>query len=320
MQRIIKTIICAAIILHLAACQAQQDTGSEAAETTENATPADLSPEQVFVIGDISSDPADTIETFQPLATYLAGELSDLGIEKGAVVVASDLPTMLEYLESGEVDLYFDSPYPALTAYEDAGAHPLVRRWKGGVGEYNTVIVVRQDSGITDMDGLVGALIAFEEPVSTSGYLLPAAFLASQGYQLTENDSATSINADEIGYTFAGSEENVLAWVLEGKTVGAVLQNDAFDELDAETKAQLLIVAETPTVPRHIALAWPGMDDAMQQRLTDILMAMDETSEGQMLLEGFEKTAQFDELPGGPENMMRSLQDLFATVRFATVR
>ena len=53
-----------------------------------------------------------------------------LGIQQGKVVVAPDLATMMGYLETGQVDLYFDSPYPALTVYEGIGAHPLLRRWK----------------------------------------------------------------------------------------------------------------------------------------------------------------------------------------------
>ncbi len=311
----IKLMSLAAIILLFVACQAQEQEPEQTAEVETTAIQEDLLPEQIFTLGDISSDPAETIESFSPLANHLASELSEFGIQEGSVVVAPDLSTMLEYLESGVVDLYFDSPFPALTAYEEINAMPLARRWKGGVGEYHTVIVVHQDSGITDIEGLAGALIAFEEPVSTSGYFLPAAFLVGEGYQLIETDLNASVDPDEIGYVFAGSEENILAWVLEGKTAGATLQSDAYDELDPEMKSQLVVIARTSTVPRHIAVSSPGMDAEMQQQLAELLTSMHTTSEGQALLETFEETTQFDALPEGEEGTMVSLQQLFAPVR-----
>ena len=250
------------------------------------------------------------------MADYLAAQLTDLGIRQGKVVVAPDLATMMDYLETGQVDLYFDSPYPALTVYEEIDAHPLLRRWKKGVSEYHTVLAVRQDSGITDLDGLLGQIIAFDDPVSTSGYLLPKAYLIGLGFQVTEKTSATgAVAADEMGYVFALGEENVLAWVLQGKTTGAAIPSGDYEDLDAEERNQLTVLARTPAVPRHIALARPGMDEALRARIVELLLSAHQTSEGQAVLETFERTSQFDALPQGPEGTMAALQELFAPVR-----
>src|SRR5690606_33118453 len=67
-----------------------------------------------LVIADISDAPTDVIEAFQPMADYLAANLAEQGIQDGVVKVAPDIDSMARLLESGEVDLYFDSPYPAL--------------------------------------------------------------------------------------------------------------------------------------------------------------------------------------------------------------
>lgn len=295
--------------LALVACGASEPTAAPA--------PAEaLSADQVLTLADISDDPAGTIEEFQPLADYLAERLADQGIEQGRVVVAPDLETMAEYLRSGEVDVYFDSPYPALTVYEQAGAQPLLRRWKGGIKEYHTVIVARQESGIAGLDGLQGAMMAFDDEVSTSGYLLPKAFLVASGYQVVEKEAvASEVSADEIGYVFAGGEGNVVAWVVEGKTAGAAIPSGDFEELGADVQGQLTILARTPAVPRHIALAAPGMGDALKARLVELLSTLHETAEGQAVLETFEETSQFDPLPQGPEGTMAALQELFAPVR-----
>lgn len=298
-------------LLALSACQASMTATPPGVPTPEAA-----SPDEILSLADISDDPAGTIEEFQPLADYLAERLADQGIKQGRVVVAPDLETMMDYLRSGEVDLYFDSPYPALTVYEDAAAQPLLRRWKGGIKEYHTVIVARKESGIGDLDGLRGTVVAFDDRVSTSGYLLPMAFLVSNGYQMAEQgDAGSAVNADEIGYVFAGGEENVLAWVLEGKTLGAAIPSGDFEELEEDVQSRLTVVARTPAVPRHIALAAPGMEEALKARIVELLLTSHESPEGQAVLETFEETSRFDPLPQGPEGTMAALQALFAPVR-----
>lgn len=296
----------------LVACRPAEDT-----TPTAPALPVEtLSPAQTLTLGDVSDDPAGTIEDFQPLVDYLAAHLTDAGIQQGEVVVAPDLETMMNYLETGRVDVYFESPYGALTISEQAGAVPLLRRWKKGVSEYYSLIFVRKDSDITDVDGLGGQVIAFEDAGSTSAYLLPKAHLVGLGYPLSEKESATAAVADgEIGYVFADAEENIIAWVLQGKTAAGAFSSNDYAELSPEEQNQLVILAQTVAVPRHIALARPGMDAALQTRLVEVLLEMDETPEAQAVLETFERTSQFDPLPQGPEGTMESLRELFAPVR-----
>ena len=264
-------------------------------------------------MSDISGNPANKIEAYQPLADYLAADLADFGIKQGGVVVASDISTMIDHLKTGQVDLYFDSPYPAVTVYEEAGAHPLLRRWKKGVAEYHTVIAAGKDTGITDPSGLLGQVIAFDDLVSTSGYLLPKGHLTSLGYALAETPSASgAIAADEIGYVFAGGEENVLAWVLDGRTAGGAFKSGDFDELAPDVRDQLVVISETPAVPRHIALARPGMEEGLEMRITELLLGLHETPEGQAVLDTFERTKKFDALPEGVDGTIAMLRQVLA--------
>jgi phosphonate transport system substrate-binding protein len=308
-----KIILCLIlVVLVLSAC-------SSSGEEPPSAPPeplATLLPEETLFLGDVSGDAAWTIEHFQPLADYLAENLADFGIKGGRVVVTSDLSSMMDKLEAGEVNLYFDSPFPALEVYENIGAQPIARRWKSGVSEYHSLIVVRTDSGITDLDGLLGKVLAFDHPASTSGYLLPKAHLVINGYETAEvDDTSGEVAADAIGYTFAYGEENQALWLLEGKVAGAGMSNGDFEYIPEEQRAQLTVLAQTPPVPRHVALAAPGMDPALQERITELLLEIHQTPEGQQVLETFEETSRFDELPGGPENFMSTLQELFAPGR-----
>src|SRR6187549_1374855 len=145
--------IIAVVAFILSACQAAPTPVSEISAPTQA---VNLSQEQVLAIGVVSDDPAGEIEAAQPFADYMVKQLSDLGIKQGTIVVTPDIETMIEKLKSGEVDLYYESAYGALAAYEDAGAVPLLRGWRKGVGEYHSIIWVRKDSGITSVEDLKG--------------------------------------------------------------------------------------------------------------------------------------------------------------------
>jgi len=202
LKRISELSIVAAVgllTLLLLAC-----TSAEPEVTAKPENPA-LSRDQLLVLSDITEDPAAKIEAYQPMADYLAAHLTGFGIKAGKVVTASDMSTMIQYLKAGQVDLFFDSPYPAFTAYDEADATPLLRRWKKGVAEYHTVIVAGKETGLKSAIDLLGHMVAFDDPVSTSGYLLPKGFLTNLGFDVAEKASASSpVGSDQIGYVFAG--------------------------------------------------------------------------------------------------------------------
>ena len=302
------------ILVAIAAMLTSACQSSDSVNINDLPTPVPTAlPGQALILGDVGEDVAETAEQFQPLVDYLATNLSEFGITEGKVVVAPDIETMTELLKNGEVHIYFDSPYAATVVYNQADAVPLLRRWKDGISEYYTVIVVRQDSGIETLGDLKGQMIAFEDPGSTSGYIMPKAHLLEEGYTLVEKENLTNaVTEDEIGYVFAQSEENVVAWLLNGDVAASALNMLDFEDIIAAGQANLVVIAQGQAVPRHIALASPKMDEALQQRVTELLLAMPETEEGPAILETFEETSQFDALPGGAEATMEALTKLFA--------
>jgi phosphonate transport system substrate-binding protein len=295
-------------------------TGCSASpEVTEQApiAPVNASPEQTITIGVVSDDPADEIATFQPLADYLAKKLAGQNILAGKIVVAATPEEMAAKLESGEVDLFFESPYGAVQAYEEASAIPLLRRWKGGIDEYYAVIVTLNSGSINRLGDLNGKMIAFEDPTSTSGYILPKALFAKQGYTVAEKNEATaSVEPEEIGYFFAGSTENALALLLANKVDAVAVQSDDYEDFPPEQKDQTKVIGQTQAVPRHLVMASPRLKAAFLKAISAVLTDMENSEEGMSVLELTEQTTRFDVFPPlGPQQTMVGLVELFSAVR-----
>jgi phosphonate transport system substrate-binding protein len=227
------------------------------------------------------------------------------------------MPTMAKWLATGEVDLYFDSPYPAMIVGDQSKAQPILRRWKNGISEYHTVIFVRQASGLKQLSDLQGHKIAFEDNFSTSGYMLPLAYLIRTNLKvLKEGDLPSEDGAkDKVLYRFSGNDENSIQWVLRGRVDAAAVGSYKFAEIPAAVRNQLKILTKTEVLPRHLVLASPTLDERTQGAIKTVLMAMDETEEGRAILQQFEQTAQFDGFPEGAEAALARMRDLYDLVK-----
>lgn len=123
------------------------------------------------------------------MADYLSAELAGYGIAGVDIRLTDTLEEMRELFRTGEVDLVSETAFGAIELERDGLAQMLLREWKSGVAAYSTVIFARRDSGIAGINDLVGRSLAFEDRGSTSGYLVPRAYLARAGYDLVELDN-----------------------------------------------------------------------------------------------------------------------------------
>lgn len=296
----------------LAACDNNDDdTSDDENEPTKAAVAEDVTRDQVIVIADISDDFVETTEEFQPFADYLAANLSEYGIVEGRVDVAADFDEMAQKLENGDVDIFFDSVYPASVLAERTGADLLLRRWKDGVEEYNTLIITSADSGIDSLDDLPGNMIAFEESVSTSGFVLPLVYLVERDYSLTAyDDPSAEVAEGQIGYTFSGASDNTVLWVLEGRVAAGAIGSNDFADFEEDVTSEIVILAETESVPRHIVIVRDSLSEELKQGITEVMLQADEDEAATEALETFEETARFDEFPEGIEAAIERMNEL----------
>lgn len=289
---------------------------SEAIPTPTVVPPLPSTTGRALVLGDISDEAIETIEGTQPTADYLATQLSAYGITEGMVKIAPDLETMAQWIANGEVDLYFDSPYPALVMSQQSGAIPVLRRWKYGVSAYHTVFFARKDAGLTSLDQLRGQIIAFEEPFSTSGYMLPLGYLLENGYEVTPQESLETTVADnQIGYVFSTADNTTIQWVVSGRAIAGVVDNVTYERLiSAEARQDLIIFAQTEDVPRQLVLVRPGLEPDLQAAIARTLTEMELSTEGQAALETF-LTTKFDDFPEGADIALARMRELYELVQ-----
>ena len=254
------------------------------------------SPEKTLVLADISNNPQKKIRKFQPLADYLAANLADY--DRGKVKIAPDLETMIAWLQSGEVDLYIDSPYPAMLAVDGANAKPILRRWKKGHAEYHSLIFTMSDRNIKSLADLGGKIVAFDHPASTTGYMLPLAKLQAAGLNPQEKGSSTAtVSKDAVGYVFTKEDENSIEWLLSEKVAAAAINNLTFAKISPEIKEKVFILAATEKIARNFLLANAEMSTDEIKAISSILIDMEQTEDGRAVLEKFSQTSKFDKFP-----------------------
>ena len=206
-------------------------------------------------------------------------------------------------------------PYPVLVVSQETGATPILRRLKYGVDEYHSVFVVRQDSDIETLEDLYGQIIAFEEAFSTSGYMLPLAYLVQNGMNPVEVSSPDStVAADEIGYTFSTADDTTIQWVISGRIPLGVIDNVTLGRLPEETQAELRVIAATEDVPRQLVLVNQTLDESLVNAIQEKLLGMDETEAGQAALDIF-LTTEFTEFPEGAAAALEYMNNLYQLVQ-----
>ena len=300
MKRLVSGLLVFLLLVGLAACAAAATPAPTSTPLPSPTQPSASDVDSILTLADISDDPAEVADQVLEFSEYLVARLGDYGITKSEVRVAATADEMAQMLKDGEVDIYFDSLYPATLISNASGAEPILRRWRYGAGEYHTIIYTTPESGIKSVEDLPGHMLAMDNAFSTSGYVLPAVYLMDRGLKLTPKQTyEEKVAPDEIGFVFSYDDQNALQWVVSGLADAGVTDDSRFASFPTDVTSGLVILAETESVPRQVVLVRPGMDAALKTAIMQILVQMKDTPEGQAALESFDKTAQFDEFPEG---------------------
>ena len=275
-----------------------------------------VGPEGVIVLGKVSDKPAEKIEEYQPIANYLAANLSDYDIGSGLVKVAPDIQTMADWLAKGEVDLFIDNPYAGLIVAEQSGGQAVFLRVKEGDEEKRAVFFTLADSELKTIDDLNGYMVALEEAESASGFLLPMAYLIEAGLRPVEKTAPNaSVSTDEVGYVLSGDDNNTIQWIIDGRIAAGVVDNEAFEEYSQENPGLLSALAETEPVLRHqLTVATPDLDPDLLATIKTLLLNLHTTEAGPGILAPSE-TERFDDFESGWKPAFMRVKEMYTLLK-----
>jgi phosphonate transport system substrate-binding protein len=245
-------------------------------------------------LGMISDSPSKTIKLFTPLHDYLTSK----GLPMGKIITTQSIGGMIDLIKEEKIDFVFESPYGAVQIMEATGAIPVLIREKDGIREYNSTIFVNRSSPIEDLDDLTGKIVVFEDPGSTSSYILPRNLLLGVGLELVE--SAQPIPG-KVAYYFSRGDANVLAHVKLGRADAGGIDRAAVADLP-----QFRILSpESGYVPRHVLLVRDGVDYG---DLKEALLNMAADPDASDVLTAVETPTGFSEFEGDPREIMDEVQ------------
>ena len=254
---------------------------------------------------------------FSDFVRYVAAKLASASDIEGKVVVAPSPFELAKLIQNRQVDFYMDSPYPTYLINDVHGvAKLLLRRWKGGMVEYRSLIFTKRNGEINRLEDLRGKVFAFEDPESTSGYFLPQSFLTRKGFTFTDKNRFNPYaSPQDIRYVFAYSQEQLLDWVFARKAAAGAFSDDDYAHLDKKERSEIAILAQTEQLPRHLVSVRKDFSPVLADRLQKILLSMHENEQGRQILKQIDDTTKFDLLPEGDAGLRRRLAEIFASAK-----
>lgn len=222
-------------------------------------TPVLAATEGRLVFGVHPFRPAMELEfMFAPLTAYLSSLLG----EPVRLSVSKNYEEHVRRVGEGQVDIAFTDPALYVETVTRYGKMPLLARLETNrVPTFYGVIAVRQDSPTKLLTNLKGERMAFADPRSTSGHIIPRHMFQKAGIQL--NDFAE--------YAFMTNDENVALGVLVGDFDAGAMDHDVF--LKYEPRG-LRILALTPPISQHLLVARSDLAAKMVETLRNGLLRL----------------------------------------------
>lgn len=217
------------------------------------------------------------LDRYEPLAHYLSEKLQ---MEVTLKILPRYGNVIDNFISTGMDGAFFGSFTYAL-AHNRLGLEVLARPESvEGRSTYFGMILTRKDSGILDVKDMKGKRFAFVDKATTAGYLLPLAYFKENGIENYRT---------YLGETyFTGTHEDAIYDVLRGKADIAAAKNTVFDRLASENQAvadELRVLKVSPEVPENGLAVRKDLDPALIKKIKETLLAMNEDTDGQLVLE-----------------------------------
>src|SRR5262245_35285141 len=262
---------------------------------------------RVLVFGRAQDDAVRAIRDRQEFVDYMAKKLAPVGISSGKILVVDNLHLLAAAIKENKVDMFHDSPVPTMILARQTGSIPILRQWKYGEAEYESVIIARKNSGIETLTDLEGKVLAFDEPHSTSAHVVPRMLLSEKKMKLVHLTTTGGAKPKAVGYVF-GSDGSAVNLLITGRVDAAATSLREFNELRPDIRDLLNIVGKTMSVPRQLIAVRKDLDPKLVKVLREVLIGMDSDPEGQQVLRRQQKSTKIDEIPVAAMQQLKSIE------------
>jgi phosphonate transport system substrate-binding protein len=230
-----------------------------------------------------SADTQKILASGRPLADMLEKE-TGLKIETSVPTMYAPL---VEAMGAGQVDVGWLAPFSYAVARKKYDAEVILATVRAGSKTYPWQVVVPADSGIKTIDDLRGKRFAFGDPLSTSSYLFPAAYIKEK-YNLDPDKFFSQV-------TFAGGHDKVVIAVYNKQVDGGATfgPNVGAPESDGRARAlsslpdvmqKVVRILEADKIPNDTVSVRKGLPKDVTEKVRSGLLKISKTDAGLKLL------------------------------------
>lgn len=228
--------------------------------------------------------PSHDVKVLTDNAEVLKKYLEDKTPYKFEVTIPQSFVAVVEAFGTKRADMAAINTYGYHLAHEKYGAEARLTVIRFGISTYQSQFLARSDSKIKTLKDLAGKKLAFVDPASTSGYLLPYKTLKDRKIMPKET-------------VFAMKHDSVVSMIYQGQvdagaTYYAPPQNGVMDDArrlvktqypDVEEKVKIIELSEP--IPNDPIVFRKDMPEEMKEKIVAALLAFVATPEGQKAMD-----------------------------------
>lgn len=219
-----------------------------------------------IVMGLIPAENNDEmIQKFEPMRLHLEKKLG----EKVKVFTATDYAGVIEAMKKKRVDIAWFGPLSYYLAEQEAGAEAFAVGIREGSNShtYKSIIIAPCDAGIKSIKDLKGKSVAFVDPASTSGGLMPTYMVKKETGMMPQQFFGK--------FAYAGSHD-AAELAVKNKTVDAAADNDItygrMLDKGLITKQTNCIVTESAPLPGSPLVYRGDLPSELKAKIRDAIL------------------------------------------------
>lgn len=237
----------------------------------------------------------EMVAKFEPMRAYLEKKLG----QKVKVFTATDYAGVIEGMKKKRVDIAWFGPLSYYLAEQEAGAEAFaVGVRDNGKSTYRSIFVVPGDSPAKSLKDLKGKNVAFVDPASTSGGLMPTYMVKKETGMMPEQFFGK--------FMYAGSHD-AAELAVKNKTVDAAADNDiTYPKMLAKgliTKESNRVLLESPDLPGSPLVYRGDLPAGMKKKIRDAIVS----AHKEIKVAGYGNIMRYDAVKPADYQMIRDM-------------